>query len=116
MRTSALVSGFLGAPVVWITHLLVSYFLVALACETGWAGGGAAVLALTAVCAVAAAAIGWRSYRYWRTLDAERFPGQLFEQAGARRFLLFGGAALAVVFGLAIVLQGIAPLVAPLCE
>jgi hypothetical protein len=116
MSARSLVTAFLGAPLAWITHLLASYFVVALACEIGWEGGSEAVLGLTVVFAAAAVAVGLRAYRQWRTLEAERSPGLLLGGQGARDLLLSGGVALAALFTVAIVLQGISPLLAPLCE
>jgi hypothetical protein len=100
----AMLTSFLGAPVVWALHLGLSYFLVALGCTTGWSGARPAILIATGLCAAAAAAAGWLGWR-----------GRQRDATGIREFLGVGGAALAGLFTLAIVVAGVSPLFLPLC-
>jgi hypothetical protein len=101
---AAAVLGFVGAPVAWVLHLSASYFLVALGCTTGWGGARCGILLATLVLGAVAAGAGWLGWR-------RRVP----DPAGVRDFLGHGGAALAALFAVAIVFEGLPPLFLPLC-
>ena len=105
MGRAATLFGFLGAPLAWAAHLAVSYFLVALGCTTAWSGSRAAIIVATIVFGVVAAAAGWLGWQ-----------ARAQDPSGIREFLGHGGAALAALFTLAILLAGISPLFLPLCE
>ena len=112
--TGALLVALLGAPIIWAAHLAVSYFMVALDCNTGWEGAHTAVLVATLLCAVAAAGTGVFAWRGWRVARSQR-RGNLFDSANVREFLALTGAAMAALFAAAIVLTGISPLFLPTC-
>jgi hypothetical protein len=113
MSTSLLV-GLLGGPVAWAFHLAVSYFLVALDCNTRWDGAETAVLLATILCALAAGGTGVFS---WRVLKRARGAGRadLLDSADVRDFLALAGVALSALFAAAIIMTGIAPLFLPTC-
>jgi hypothetical protein len=111
----SLLLAFLGAPVVWVVHLAVSYFLVALDCNTSWDGAQTAVLLATILCALAAGGTGVSAWRGWRRARGGR-RGDLLDSANVREFLALAGAGLAPLFAGAIVLTGISPLFLPTCS
>lgn len=106
---------FLGAPVVWVVHLAVSYFLVALDCNSRWDGARAAVLLATVLGALAAGGTGAFAWRGWRRARGNGRGGAL-DPANVREFVALSGAGLAALFAGAIVLTGIAPLFLPTCR
>lgn len=116
MGTWSLLVAFLGAPIVWALHLGVSYFLVALDCETDWNGGRDGVMVATAICIPAALAAGAFAWRGWQRMRARAAPGELLDPWGIRGFLALSGALLAVLFAGAIVLAGISPVFLPMCS
>jgi hypothetical protein len=111
----ALLVALLGAPVVWMVHLAVSYFLVVLDCNTAWDGGQGAVLAATLAGAGAAAGTGVFAWREWKRARRSR-AGDLLEAADTREFLALAGAGLAALFTGAVVLTGLSPLFLPTCS
>jgi uncharacterized membrane protein YidH (DUF202 family) len=111
----ALLAALLGAPVVWAVHLAVSYFLVALDCNTSWEGGETAVLLATLLCALAAGGSGVVAWRWWKRARGNR-RGDLLDSANVQEFLALAGAALAALFAGTIVLTGISPLFLPICS
>ena len=113
--TGALLVALLGAPVVWAVHLAVSYFLVALDCNTSWEGAHTAVLIATLLGALAAGGVGVFAWRGWKLARANR-RGNLLDTANVREFLALAGAALAALFAGAIVLTGVSPLFLPTCS
>jgi hypothetical protein len=115
MTTGALLVVLLGAPLVWVVHLAVSYFLVALDCNTSWNGAEAGVLLATILCALAASGVAVFGWRGWKRARGGRGGGSL-ESANVREFLALVGAALAALFAGAIVLTGISPLFLPTCS
>lgn len=112
--TGALLVALLGAPIIWAVHLAVSYFMVALDCNTSWEGAHTAVLVATLICAVAAGGSGVFAWRGWRSARSQR-RGNLLDTANVREFLALAGAAMAALFAAAIVLTGISPLFLPTC-
>jgi hypothetical protein len=116
IRPRALVLGFLGPPLVWALHLAVSYFLVALDCNTGWNGGTTAVLLATAVGAAAALGAGAFAWRGWKRIRGSLVPGELLDPMRIRGFLTLSGVLMAVLFAGAIILAGVSPLFLPLCS
>jgi hypothetical protein len=113
--TARLVIVFLGAPIAWLLHLALSYFLVALGCGTGWAGAESGVLIATVLFAAAACWAGWLGWR--GSKHALRAPdGLAVDPPGVRGFLAVGGVILAVLFCGAIIITGIAPLFLPMCS
>lgn len=106
----------LGAPIAWSLHLLTSYFLVALACTTGWSGVVAALLAVTVVFGLAAVGSGVVAYQSWRRLTAAAPRRTALNETGARSsFFMLVGIAMAGVFFLIIVLAGLPPFFLPMC-
>jgi hypothetical protein len=99
-----LLVSFFGAPLAWVLHLSASYFLVALGCTVNWSGARAAILIVTIACTAAAAGAGWLGLRH-----------RQHDGAGVRDFMAIGGAALAGLFALGILLGGLPPLFLPLC-
>jgi hypothetical protein len=116
----------LGAPVAWTVHLLAAYVIVAAWCAAGWPGAGLAIGALTVVCAAAAVAAGMLALRLWRRgqarLVADAEPGgpegwdaRMGERGALFVFLAVVGLFMAALFTYLIVLQGVPPLLAPVC-
>jgi hypothetical protein len=116
IRPAALVLGFLGPPLVWALHLAVSYFLVALDCNTGWNGGTLAILLATAAGAAAALGTGAFAWRGWKRVRGSMVAGELLDPMRIRGFLTLSGALMAVLFAGAIILAGISPLLLPMCS
>lgn len=114
--TVALLVAFLGGPLVWVIHLGVSYFLVALQCGTGWEGARSGIVMATIVCAVAALGVGTFAMRLWKRTRAQITSGNELDPPQTREFLVLGGAILAALFAGAIVLAGLSPLFLPLCS
>lgn len=103
----------LGAPVIWATHLGVIYFLQTLDCITAWDGGRRAILLATLALGAIAATAGWTAWRLHRRLGGEDVAAP--ERDGIR-FLLVLGIGAGVLFTATIVLEGVSPLLAPLCS
>lgn len=106
--------GLLGAPIAWLLHLSVSYFLVTLACtgDSGTPRWG--ILVATFGFAIVAASAGMVAYRGWRRLPSP--AGSDGEPGASRgRFLLVTGMLLAGLFVVLIVLAGLPPLFVPAC-
>lgn len=102
----------LGAPLLWSLHLGVIYVVLTMDCISGWDGGTWAVLLATAAFAAASAAAGWVAWSMYRELDGEDAVGGEREWA---RFLLVLGIGAAVIFTVAIVLEGLSPLFVARC-
>lgn len=106
----------LGGPLAWTLHLAGCYFVVALACTTGWPGAPAVVLALTVVLGVAAVASGILAFRRWRQVQSAASWLHALNEAGGEEGLLFlVGLMLAGLFALLIVMNGVSPLLVPVC-
>jgi hypothetical protein len=106
---------FLGPPLLWALHLMVSYFLVALDCTTAWNGGGLAIGIETALFAAATLGSGLVAWRLWKRIRDEMMPGELLDPVRIRGFLVFSGVLMAPPFALMIILAGMSPLFAPMC-
>jgi hypothetical protein len=106
---------FLGAPIVWVLHLALSYFLVVVGCSAGWAGAQTAVAVVTVVCAIAAVGVGMFAWKQAKSVPVKP-DTPLFETNQTREFLALSGALLAVLFTGAIILAGMSPFFLPLCS
>jgi hypothetical protein len=102
--TVALWFGALGGALAWTVHLLLSYALVAPAC----AAGGVWMLHAVTVGTLAPTILaGLLSHRAWQRHRADPQTGVRGEKSGWRRFMALAGLVLSVLFGLAIVLEGL---------
>jgi hypothetical protein len=113
--TTRLVIAFLAAPMIWGIHLMLSYFLVALHCETDWTGGRIGVVLATLVCAAAALGAGAFAWQEWKRVREPAGPDQLLDPRRMHGFLSLSGALLSILFAAAIVLAGMSPLFLPMC-
>ena len=113
--TTRLLIAFLAAPTIWVIHLMVSYFLVALHCESDWNGGRVAVVLATVVCAAAALGAGAFAWQEWKRVREPAGSGQLLDPTRIPGFLTLSGALLSILFAVAIVLAGMSPLILPMC-
>ena len=105
-----------GGAISWSLHLLVSYLIIAVFCNTGWPGR-AALVAATLLSAAGAAASGVVAYRAWRTwVDGQAWDAALHDPRGrATGFLLVMGMVAAGLFLLSILLGGVPPFLLPGC-
>jgi hypothetical protein len=104
-----LLFAFIGAPSIWALHLGAIYFLQTLDCITRWDGGRWSIILATLALGAASAASGWTAWRMRRGL------GGAGPDAEWARFLLVLGIGAGVLFTAVIVLEGLSPLLAPLC-
>ncbi len=106
-----------GAAIAWSLHLLVSYLLIAVFCNTGWPGLRAALVAATLLSAAGAAVSGVVAYRAWRRwVDGQAWDAALHDPRGrATGFLLVMGMVAAGLFLLSILLGGVPPFLLPGC-
>ena len=117
---------FLGGPVIWGIHFMVSYVWVEFACRANllvlnstileltvlsWI-----VLALTLIAVLAALYVGWSSYGAWRQIQESQETNEL-EAWGveSRRFMAFSGMFLSALFSLVILFTGLPALVLGPC-
>jgi|SRR5687767_4272452 len=117
---------FLGGPVIWGIHFMVSYVWVEFACRANllvlnstileltvlsWI-----VLALTLIAVLAALSVGWSSYGAWRRIQESQETNEL-EAWGveSRRFMAFSGMFLSALFSLVILFTGLPALVLGPC-
>ena len=117
---------FLGGPVIWGIHFLVSYVWVEFACRAnllvldstilGITVLSWIVLALTFIAVLAALYVGWASYGAWRRIRESQETDEL-ESWGveARRFMAFTGVFFSALFALVILLTGLPALVLGPC-
>lgn len=106
-----------GAPVSWGLHFLLSYFLNALFCTTGRAGGDLAIYVATAVFAGTSLLAGWLALREWRGLGRSlSVSDTLLQPLGRITIFLLIGMAGSVLFTLFILLAGTAPAFLPACS
>lgn len=107
----------LGAPIAWTLHLFISYVLVTIGCNQGWRGTEPALLAVTMVLAAAAFGSGVIAYQRWSHLGGRPHDWReaLADPGGHGGLLWLVGILLAALFGVVILLAGIAPLFVPLC-
>lgn len=115
IRPRALILAFLGAPLAWALHLGVSYFFVALDCNTGWDGAATAITITTVVAAGAALGIGAFAWRGWKRVQGHMATGELLDPQRIRGFLTLSGVLMAVLFAGAIILAGMSPFLLPMC-
>lgn len=106
----------LGPPLAWTLHFLVSYFIVALFCTSGWSGVGMAVGVTTVLLTPVSAAAGVLAYRIWRQREYRGWRSSVAEPGGWARFFLIMGMLGAVMFTGLIVLEAIPPLFVPPCS
>lgn len=106
----------LTAPTVWMLHLLLSYFVVTVACETqtfapviGGLSAPELVLVVLTVAAMVAVLISGRlGYRIWRESETGvKAKGGTEEDR--RGFMGLGGAALSVLFLFGLLLAFLPP-------
>jgi hypothetical protein len=110
------VVAFLGGPLAWTLHLFACYFVVALACTSEWAGATLAIALLTIGLAALAIATGVFALRRWRRVQhAASWTHALNEAGGEEGLLFLVGVMLAALFALLIVMNGISPLLVPVC-
>jgi hypothetical protein len=106
----------LGAPLAWVVHLGVSYFLVALGCSTRWSGTDAALAVATLLLAAVAAGAGLVAHRAWRQVRVQQaWLTSMGEPRGRSSFLTLVGVGVAAIFTLLILLAGLPPLFVPTC-
>lgn len=105
--------GVAGAPLAWTFHLTIAYGYDEAVCSTATGSGALLelVLALTGLCGALALAGGAAAFLTWR--GARR--GELLDPRGRVTFMSFAGMLSAVVFGYAILLQGVLVLVLDAC-
>jgi hypothetical protein len=106
---------FLAAPTIWVIHLMLSYLLVALHCESDWSGGRVAVVLTTLICAAAALGAGAFAWYEWKRVREPVASGQPLDPGRTPGFLTLSGALLSILFAAAIVLAGMSPLFLPMC-
>jgi hypothetical protein len=117
---------FLGGPVLWSVHFLVSYGWVEFACRVrllvlhstilGLTVLSWSVLVLTFVAVLATLYVGWSAYRNWQRLRESQETNEL-EAWGveSRRFMALSGIGLSALFALVILLSGLPALVLGPC-
>jgi hypothetical protein len=117
---------FLGGPVIWSIHFLLSYIWVEFACRArllvldstilGLTVLSLSVLALTLIAVLAALYVGWSAYRVWQRIRESQETNEL-EAWGveSRRFMAFSGMFLSALFSLVILLTGLPALVLGPC-
>lgn len=106
----------LGAPTLWTLHLLVCYFLVALACTTAWGEGvDWLIIAATLVLAAGSAWCGLYAWRRWRE-HRGGLAADLNGPPSAAAFLYLMGALGSVLFTVAVLWEGLPPLFVPTCQ
>lgn len=114
---AAVLTSVVGAPIVWALHLFASYVLLTIGCRTGWRATIPAILLVTVLLAAAAFASGLMAYRRWqRTGGDERDWRMALSEPRTRDLLWMLGILAAALFGVAILLAGLAPLLVPLCQ
>ena len=107
--TPLLLIALLGAPTAWTLHLFVSYVAVAADCGSRWSGSRTVVVTAT----VAAAASGLLAWRLWlrsRAVDRptdDTWDSRMGERTARISFLMVTGLVLSILFGIAIVYEGL---------
>lgn len=102
----------LGPPVLWATHLSLSYFLLTLDCISAWDDGPWALVLATTVFALASGAAGVVAWRARRRLGARDLP---VSERDWTSFTLALGVGASILFTATIILEGLAPLLTDLC-
>ncbi len=117
---------FLGGPVIWGIHFIVSYVWVEFACRANLLVLDSTILGLTVlswivliftfVAVLASLYVGWVSYRAWHRIQKSHGTDEL-EAWGveSRRFMAFTGMFLSALFSLVILLTGLPALVLGPC-
>ena len=107
----------LGPAVAWGVHFLLSYFLIALGCTTGWQRTDAAIGVATVLLAVVTGLAGWMAFRNWRPRGegGTRWESVVSDPGGRRNFLLLIGMMSAALFGLLIIMEGLSPVFLSTC-
>jgi hypothetical protein len=117
---------FLGGPVIWGIHFIVSYVWVEFACRANLPMLDSTILGLTVlswivliftfVAVLASLYVGWVSYRAWHRIQKSHGTDEL-EAWGveSRRFMAFTGMFLSALFSLVILLTGLPALVLGPC-
>lgn len=106
-----------AGPAAWALHFMGSYALVALACTTGWNGMGIVLILATialALLALASAVVGYRGWQ--RSRAPKRLDMALNDPGSWRGFTMTSGIVLGLTSALAIILQGAASVMAPMCS
>lgn len=112
---AALWFALLGGPAAWTAHLLASYPLVPLACDTGSTALLNILTAATAMVAAAAAGTGWWAYRRARGAGAPDAPGAGDASETRAGFMGLAGLLVALLFTFAISIEGLPPLLVDPC-
>lgn len=94
----------LGGPAAWTAHLLASYPLVPVACDTGTTAPLNALTAAMALIAAGSAATGWWAYRRARRSAASAAGSASESRTG---FMAITGLLLGALFTFAIVMEGL---------
>lgn len=100
-RTLAFIA-ILGAPAVWALHLLVSYGLVAVACQTGGVLLLHGVTVVAALLTLGTGAAGWR----FKTL-AQAHPDPDGSNVSMDRFLWYVALTTSLLFFVVVLVQGL---------
>jgi nicotinamide riboside transporter PnuC len=103
----------LGGPIAWTAHLLLSYPLVPVVCATGGELLLHAITLVTAVVSLAAAIVGWWSWRKARAAQ----PGATQDRLVRRtNFMGRAGALTSGLFFLVIIAEGLPVLLQNPCD
>lgn len=94
----------LAGPIAWSAHLLLSYALVPIACDTGWAFLLVVVTAITALVALAGAFV---SRRLPQSGASETADARLTNASERMRFIVYAGFLSGTFFAVVIVVQGL---------
>lgn len=111
----------LGAPVVWMLHLLLSYAAVAIDCATPWRGARIVIAVITVIAIGLSLGSGWLARRVWlraRAIDRpvdDAWDARMGERTARISFLMVAGLAMSLLFALAIVYAAIPLLFVATC-
>ena len=108
----ALWFGLLASPIAWALHLTLSYPLVPVVCAAGWELLLHAITAATALVALAAGWVSWRSLQQIRE-DPEAVPVQARSRG---RFMAVSGLLLSALFLLVILVEGLPVFLLSACD
>ena len=118
---------FLGAPILWSVHFLVSYAWVEFACRVrllvldstilGLTLLSWSVLIFTLIAVLATFYVGWSAFRSLRRWKVTQETNELDAWGvESRRFMAFSGILLSALFSVVILLSGLPALVLRTCE
>ena len=103
-RSPRLWFAMLAGPIAWSAHLLLSYGLVPIACDTGWSFMLVVVTVVTALVSLAGALVS----RRLPGGDTSNTPDARLANASERtRFITFSGVTSGIFFAVVIVIQGL---------